>query len=120
MKNVWIQHGKLGLGSPGIDGYDGYITISRVAVQRKTATSEAMGVRVTAYGPGRDPYVGGRPFVASEVVWCPERWDPRARNRIGTLGAIVSDPPETSKITGAIERMRAVIAATQTSEEASP
>ena len=34
-------------------------------------------------------------------------------NRIGGLGAIVADPPETSKITGAIERMRAAIASAE-------
>lgn len=113
-KNIWIQHGRLGLGSPKLDGFDGYITISRVSAQRRTPTSEDMGVRVTAYGPGRDPYIGGRPFLASEVVWCHERWDPGARNRIGGLGAIVADPPETSKITGAIERMRAAIASAET------
>lgn len=78
---------------------------------RPSGTSQDMGVAVTAYGPERCPYLGGRQVVASEVVWATERRDDSATNRLGQRGAYVAVAPEPRRVQLAVERMRDVIAA---------
>ncbi len=109
--NIWVQVGELGLGSPKLDGYDGYITIGRFRRMTKGSSSDAMGVRVTAYGPTRSEFTGSRVMVHSEVIWGKESFDAKAVNNLGSLGAYVTEAPDTSLVQGAVERARNIIEA---------
>lgn len=71
----------------------------------RAGQGERYGVRVSGYTsvnerrgyPDRDE-------VYSEVVWSTERYDATVRNRMGRLGAYVSDPPTEELVSAAVAR----------------
>jgi hypothetical protein len=109
--DIAVLHGSIGLNSPKLDHV--HVIIVRRGIYSRTGRTtgnvdEGSGVRIEVYPRGLTGH-WGRERAYSETLYAPDRWDPSARNNIGTLGAYCDQWPAQSEIDAAIERARAYL-----------
>lgn len=108
-----VQEGRLGLNSPKLTAR--YVVVITRGIMSRTGApygnvDEGFCVQVTGYGE-LSPVTGERVMLVSERLHAPDRYDPAARNRIGTLGAYCYQRPAESEVSAAVERARAALIA---------